>query len=441
MAKVYIETYGCTLNQADTDMMIALLSGRGGHEIVPGWEEADVVILNTCTVKAATENRILERIRRLVAGKRKIVIAGCLTADRERIRKAAPCAPMVAPSALAHVAEAVDDALSCRCGASGTGTIYDGNESKGSLPRILTAPIARIPISEGCTSACFFCQTRFARPYLRSYSPKTIVRWMNEAVEGGAKEIQLTSMDSGAYGLDMKTDLVSLMELIAGHAAEAGYYSRGFRVRLGMINPDHARRMLPRLIDALKRPAFYKFLHVPVQTGSEKVCRAMNRDHTVEDFERIVATLRRELPEATIATDIIVGYPGESEEDFQDTLRLLERIRPDVTNVSKFSPRPLTKAKLMEQLPNGVVKRRSVECSTLVRRISAGRKQAFIGRTLRVLVTERQRDYTGRDINYRQVVVKRFKGKLGDIVDVKITAANHGSLFGELAGEAAAGGR
>jgi MiaB/RimO family radical SAM methylthiotransferase len=317
----------------------------------------------------------------------------------------------------------VEDALS---GKAGTYKVF---ESKDGLPKLLTAPIARIPINDGCVSSCNFCQTRLARPFLRSYTPKTIMKWVRESVRIGAKEIQLTSMDSGAYGLDIRTDLIRLMEAIAEDES-AGADGR-FLVRLGMINPDHAMRMLPGLVRLLGHERFYKFLHIPVQTGSEKVCREMNRDHSVGDFVRIVRAVRGAMPEATIATDIIVGYPTETEEDFQETIRLLGDIMPDIVNISKFSPRPGTKAKELKQLRNDEVKRRSEIASSVVRRITEERRKAFIGRTMRVLVTEKQRDFTGRDINYRQVVVKGLRGKLGDFVDVDIFGANHGSLFGE----------
>ncbi len=421
MPKVYIETYGCTLNQADSDILRALL-GEAKYELVESEAESDVVVLNTCTVKGATENKILERMRRLGKAGKRFVVAGCMTANEKKIRKAAPLAPMLGTSSLRFITAAVDDSL------RGRPTVHKANESKDGLPKLLTAPICRIPINDGCVSSCHFCQTKLARPYLRSYSPKTVARWIHESVGGGAREIQLTSMDSGAYGIDLRTDLVRLMEAIASDDSDSRP-AGPFLVRLGMINPDHARRMLGGIIRALKGPRFYKFLHVPVQTGSEKVCREMNRDHTVQDFREIVSRVRAEMPDATIATDIIVGYPTETEDDFRETLELLRETKPDITNVSRFSPRPGTKAKEMEQLPAAEVKRRSGECAALVKEIGARRRMALIGRSIRVLVTESERDFKGRDIDYHQVVVKGFKGALGDFVNARVYSANHGSLF------------
>jgi tRNA A37 methylthiotransferase MiaB len=199
-----------------------------------------------------------------------------------------------------------------------------------------------------------------------------------------------------------------------------------------MANPDHVARMKKEIIGGLKGRRFYKFLHVPVQSGSEKVCKEMNRDHSVKDFVEIVRDFRAEIPEMVIATDIIVGYPTETEEDFEETLRVLNETKADIVNVSKFSPRPGTKAALLKPLGNIEVKRRSTITSALVKKLAAENNRKLVGKTYEVLVTEKQRDYTGRNVDYRQVVVKGFKGKLGDKVNVKINDSNYGCLIGEI---------
>ncbi|MBU0533012.1 tRNA (N(6)-L-threonylcarbamoyladenosine(37)-C(2))-methylthiotransferase [Candidatus Micrarchaeota archaeon] len=418
MPKVFIRTYGCTLNQADSDILRALLKEK--YQIVDNEEESDVIILNTCTVKGATENKIFEYIKTLRKSNKKFVVAGCISANEKKIRRFAPLAPIITPSSLKSICDAVNDAL------LQNPSFYNVFQSKELLPKTFSSPIMRIPINDGCVSSCHYCQTKFARPFLHSYSPKTIVKWINKSVNNGAREIQLTSMDSGAYGLDLKTNLIKLLEAIISDTKT----DERFLVRLGMINPDHAKRMLPDIISKLKHGRFYKFLHIPVQTGSEKVCKEMNRDHTIKDFIDIVKVLRLNIPEVSIATDIIVGYPTETEEDFQQTLNLLKEIEPDTTNVSKFSPRPGTKAKELTQLHNDEIKRRSKETSELVRKISEKRRKMYIGKEYEVLITEKSPDFKGRNINYQQVVVRNFKGKLGDFVTVKIADANHGSLFG-----------
>ena len=436
---IMLETYGCTMNQADSDIMKGVLEGLGFRVLSPvagvqfdktrdpklktisGQQEADVIILNTCTVKGPTENKIIERIRkletiRLKTGNPKLVLCGCMSANIAKIRKYTS-APIVWPGAINRIGNAVEDAL------EGRSTEYKEMCDKGTLPRVFTKPILRIGIAEGCTGTCTFCQTKLARPGLRSVKIPRIIEWMNEGISKGAKEIQLTAMDAGAYGLDIKSDLPSLLSCINNIEGD-------FLVRLGMINPEHVLRMKNQLIDAMKAKHIYKFLHIPVQSGSEKVVKEMRRKHTVAEFEQIVSEFRKAIPEITIATDIIVGYPSETQDDFSKTLNLLGRVRPDVVNLSKFSPRPGTKAKELGQLDNGVIKKRSVEASALVKEILTENNKKYIGREVEVLITEKQKSFTGRTINYKQVVVKNFEGELGEKVKIKIVDANHGSLFG-----------
>lgn len=435
--RVFVRTYGCTLNQADSDIIAGLLR-REGFRISSSEKSADVIVLNTCTVKAATENKTLNELRRLSDGNKKVVVAGCMAVLEKRIRAVSNDAPIVWPGAVEMVPEAVKAAVSGRKPTVSDPLIFKSFLKKDGLPRIFTKPILRMPIQEGCASACFFCQTRLARPKMASYSPKTVVRNIEEGLEKGAKEVQLTGMDAGAYGMDLGgarngVDLVSLMRSINSIDVPAG---KEFRVRLGMINPNHAKRMLEGIAGELSSSEgkFFRFIHIPVQTGSEKVCREMNRPHTVKDFTDAVRYLRKKVPGISIATDIIVGYPTESEGDFRQTLSLIRSVKPDVVNLSKFTPRDGTRAKVMKQLDSAVVKRRSVIASELVKGVCDGNNWRYVGKTLDVLVTEKgkQGSMKGRSDNYKQVVIISGSKvpKLGSSVRVKIESANHGSLIG-----------
>ena len=414
--KVYLKTYGCTLNRADSDIMQGLLL-REGYSLAESAEGAPVVILNTCTVKGRTENRIISRIGKLAGEGKKLVVAGCLGINEGRVRAAAPHAVIVHPGALAHICEAVG------CAARGEAKVFSEAAEKEGLPRVFTAPILRIPLQEGCVGNCSFCQTKIARPKLVSYSPQWLKSWVEEGLRKGAKEIQLTGMDAGAYGMDRGGDLVSLL-------GEVESVKGDFRIRMGMINPGHAKRMLGGLLDVFESVKFYKFFHLPVQTGSEKVRGEMNRAHTVEDFREIVSAVRGRFPEAVIATDIIVGYPTESVEDFTESVGLVEEVRPDIVNVSKFASRRGTEAAKLKEVHTSEVKRRSSLLSEVVRRVGEEKNRGYIGRELDVLVTEIQKTPTGRAFNYKQVCVDR--GELGEWVKVKIIDANHGSLFGKV---------
>lgn len=427
--KVYLETYGCTLNQADSDLMGGILRDAG-FRIAKSASTADVVVLNTCTVKGRTENRMASRIGALRRQGKRIVVAGCLGVNRKRVRDACPEAVILHPGAVGKVADAVRDA------AAGRVAEYAETAAKEGLPRIFTKPILRIPIQEGCVGNCTFCQTKIARPRLMSYSIKWIRGWVEEGVRKGAKEVQLTGMDSGAYGLDLGTNLVGLLTEIAKVRGE-------FKVRMGMVNPSHAKRMLPELLDIFGDKRFYRFFHLPVQTGSEKVRLEMNRAHSVEDFREVVRSVRRRFPDACISTDIIVGYPTETREDFAETLALVGEVRPDVANVSKFSSRRGTAASRLKEIRTQEVKARSTELSALVRRIGAEKNRKWEGKVLEVLITEKGKaagdggretgDWKGRAENYKQVCVKG-RARLGERMKVRVVDSNHGSLFGERIG-------
>lgn len=420
MPKIFLKTWGCTLNQSDSDIIRAILEEHG-YQFTDNVKNADVIVLNTCTVKSTTENKILSELANLYKSNTKIVVAGCLSINNEKIRKIAPLASIVGTGATNFISEAVE------CALIGKPKIFKTFQPKCKLPRKFSQSIARIPICEGCIGKCTFCQTRFARPFLISYPIKEVVRMVESAVDSGAKEIQLTGMDVGAYGLDFKSDLVSLLRALVK-------INRDFKMRLGMINPQHAKRMKQGLIRIFKHKKMFKFLHIPVQTGSEKVCKEMKRAHTVADFEDVVEKFRKEIPDITIATDIIVAYPTESEEDYKLTLQLLRRTQPDIVNLSRFMVRAGTEAKMLKQLKTEIAKKRTREVHVLIRKIAAKNAQKFLARKICVLITEiaKKNQIKGRAENYRQIVIKKNAGIPGNEIRVKVIKANHSSLFGKI---------
>ncbi len=416
-ASFFIQTYGCTLNQSDTDAMRAFLQFKGFREEASE-PDADVIILNTCTVKSATEQKTMERIRRLVKQKKKLVVAGCLAINENALKEAAPHAPVVYPCATNAIDRAVRAAL------KGKRVVFRTPTDKAVLPRIFTGVIAKIPIAEGCTGACTFCQTRLARGKLRSYPP-TWVEWLiRHGMRRGAMEIQLTAQDTGAYGIDIKSSLPELLERILEIEGP-------FLVRLGMINPEHALKMKEPLVRALSSYKFYRFLHIPVQSGSDEVLRRMARRYTSQEALDVFKYFRSKFPDMTLATDIIVGFPGETEEDFEKTLAFLRSAKPDVVNVSKFTARPGTAAKKMKPLPTQVVKGRSEICAKLCHEIAEQNNARFVGREEVFVITEMQKTPTGRTIDYRQAALARGNAQLGEQVKGRITGSRHSCLLAE----------
>lgn len=414
--KFFLKTYGCTLNQADSDAIRSLLLQSGCEEASE--QEADVLMLNTCTVKRATEQKIFQEIKRLNAMNKPIVLAGCLaSAMPKKLEKLAPAASLLGPRATARACEVV------HAQASGKKLVVLEELDKSSLPFVSGGFFARIPIAEGCVSACTFCQTRIARGNLSSRPIESIVQDVEKAVSLGAFEIQLTAQDIGAYGIDLGISVISLFKAISAVPGD-------FRVRIGMCNPDHAQNNLSAFEFALSNDKFYKFLHLPAQSGDDGVLSSMARTYSVVQFEKLVSDLREICPDLTLSTDIITGFPTESHEAFLATLELLERVRFDVVNVSRFTPRPGTPADKMPQLPNTIINDRTRECARLCRKISLEKNEAWIGREFSVRVLEKLKTPVGRNDFYKPVAVPG--AKLGALVKVKATGASTSCVLSKI---------
>jgi MiaB/RimO family radical SAM methylthiotransferase len=250
---------------------------------------------------------------------------------------------------------------------------------------------------------------------LRSYKPSEIEQRVRQALTSGVKEIWLTSQDTACYGRDISTDLAHLLRKVCEVEGD-------FLVRVGMMTPNLALEILDDLVDAYKHDKIFKFLHLPVQSGDNEVLRLMNRLYSIEDFETIVQSFRRKIPEITIATDVICGFPGESNEAFARTTELIKEVQPDVVNVSKFFPRPHTPALEMKQLDSREVRGRSKAMAELSRRIAFERNKGWMHWKGTILVDERGRDesWIGRNFVYKSVVVKSNQSLLGRFLNVQV---------------------
>ncbi len=415
MPSVYIKTYGCTQNQSDTELMKGLLA-QEDFDLVESAADADCVIVNTCAVKDPAEKKALQDIRN--AGK-PVIVAGCIP-QAEPARPELAGYSLVGVRQLTRIVDAVEQTL------EGHTVRYLARERNArlNLPKIRrNAHIEIIPINEGCLGACTFCKTKLARGTLMSYDPDAIVRQFQSALDGGVKEFWLTSQDTGAFGLDMKTDIVELLERLCGLPSPHEY-----RIRLGMCNPDFALRFLDGLARVLNHPRMFKFLHLPVQSGSNKVLKDMNRLYSKEEALHVVKILRSRVPDLTLASDVICGYPTETEEDFEETMGLCKDIDFDVLNINKFYPRAGTKAALLKPLPSQVLKARTQRLTKLFNLHSNAK---WIGRTSTVLFDEPGKPGTtmGRNDSYKPVVIKGDP-PLGEFAKVMITSATRDYLIG-----------
>jgi MiaB/RimO family radical SAM methylthiotransferase len=250
------------------------------------------------------------------------------------------------------------------------------------------------------------------------------LREVKGVLRSGYCEILLTTQDTAAYGLDLNMNLPELLNSITALEGE-------FKIRVGMMNPANTKRILPELLKAYESEKIYKFLHLPVQSGDDRVLATMRRGYTVKDFLRIVRAFRQKFPNLYLATDVIVGFPGESEEEFMRTCELIEKVKPDKTNVSRFSPLPGTDAARMPQLDGREIARRSRVMSELCRRITYEQNRLYVRQTVRGLVTERgwKGGYIVRLPNYKLAILQN--AGLGDFINVKITAAKPTYLLAE----------
>lgn len=286
---------------------------------------------------------------------------------------------------------------------------------------------AIVPIAQGCAGRCTYCITRVARGRVSSYPIEAIVDQVRRHVERGVREIKLTGQDTAAYGRDSGTNLADLLRAI-------DEIPGGFRVRVGMADPLTVYPIVDELVDAYASEKIFTFLHLPVQSGSGEILEAMKREYTVAQFEEIVGVFRRAYPDLTLSTDVIVGFPGETDEQFESTIRLMERTRPEIVNVTRFSARTGTPAASM---PNRIVgwrvKERSRRLAHLRFQISKEIHERFVGREQDVLVTEQGKPGTllARTPEYRQVVL-RESVSLGAFVRIRLNTARATDLLGHV---------
>jgi MiaB-like tRNA modifying enzyme len=421
MAKIFVEAYGCSASFSDSEMISGLIA-NGGHTLVDNSSESDLNVVVTCSVKDATANKMIHRIKSLKT--KPLVVAGCLPkAEKSTVEKFSENASMLGPNSLGKTLQVIDSTL------RGTKQIAleDSDLSKVGLPKVRLNPaVGIVEIASGCMSECTFCQTKLSKGDLTSYRIGDIVRQVETEIKDGCKEIWLTSTDNGCYGFDINTDLPSLVEAVAD-------IPHDFRVRVGMMNPMYMVRIKDNLIKSFDNDKIYKFLHIPVQSGSDKVLHDMKRGHTVETFRDVVKRARDRFPEFTISTDVIVGFPSETNEDFEKTVELLKETRPDVVNLSKYSARPGTEAAEWEQIDVAEVKKRSKMIFELINQIAIENNQKWLGWKGEALFNEKTEEgIKARNFAYKSIFVDG-PVQIGQTHTVEIIDVTKHSLIGKIA--------
>ncbi len=417
MQKIYIKTFGCSLNQSDSEQLAGLLT-KAGFTATQKPEDADLIILNSCTVKGPAENALFKELKRWKD--KKLVITGCIPqTDKEKLKEYS----LIGTKNLYQIVEVVQETLK----GNRIQLLASSGNPDLALPRIRkNKNVGIVPVSRGCLGRCTFCKTKAARGNLYSYHPEKIVSLAKEYLADGVNELWLTSQDCGCYGFDIKTDLAELLKKLTGLQGD-------FKIRIGMANPNHILKILPELIQAYKNKKVFRFLHLPIQSGNNQTLNAMKRDYSVKEFKKIISAFRQEIPKITISTDIICGFPGETEEQFEDSLELTRWLRPKVLNISRFWPREKTPAaKMKSRLISRIIKERSRKLHHLFRKLGKEENEKELGRIKEVLIEEKIKNgFVGRDENYRPIIIQE-KAKLGQKMKVKIVDCSAIDLRGKI---------
>ncbi|MDR0334470.1 MAG: tRNA (N(6)-L-threonylcarbamoyladenosine(37)-C(2))-methylthiotransferase [Methanomassiliicoccaceae archaeon] len=415
--RFFVESYGCTMNFGEGNDIAEKMRDLG-HSPSDSAADADIVILNTCTVVDVTERKMIDRISELKKMNKEIIVTGCMAkAQTSRISIRLPNSLIIPPRSYDSLPERVTERY-------GTGA-GDGTGVGGTNTEAGTAAI--IPIAQGCLGDCTYCITRFARGRLSSYPELIVTDRFVDALKRGCKEILITAQDTACYGFDIGTTLPKLIRRLLSVEGE-------YRIRIGMMNPESLHRILDDLMDVMRDPRVYKFIHMPVQSGSDSILRRMGRRYTSSEFIEMIGSIRMSHDDMTISTDMISGFPGETGEDHEKSLQLIRTVSPDIVNITRFSPRPGTEALSMDgQIHGRTSKERSRELTEMRYDEAEARNRALVGKTVRVLITEPGKKGTmiARTGSYKQVIVPGDIA-LGAFADAEIVDCGPSHLFGRV---------
>lgn len=421
---IFIKTFGCSHNQSDSEYMAGQLSAFG-YSLSDNPDEADLWLINTCTVKSPSQSAMDTIITKGKSSNKPLVVAGCVPQGSRDVKELEGIS-IVGVQQIDRVVEVVEETLKgheVRLLTRKTLPALD-------LPKVRKNKFVEIlPINVGCLGACTYCKTKHARGHLGSYTIDSLVGRVKSVVSDGVKEIWLSSEDTGAYGRDIGVNLPTLLNaLVAELPADASTM-----LRIGMTNPPFILEHLKEIAEVLRHPCVYSFLHVPVQSGSDAILSAMNREYTVGEFRTVVDTLTELVPGMQIATDIICGFPGETDEDFEQTVNLIKEYKFSQVHISQFYPRPGTPAARMKKVPSNVVKRRSRELTNVFESFTP--YSGMEGKVERIWITDIATDgvhLVGHTKGYIQVLVIAPDDMLGSSALAKITSVGRWSVFGEV---------
>jgi len=452
--KLYIESYGCQMNFSDSEIVASILAEQG-YNTTNLLEDADLVLVNTCSIRDKAEQTVRKRLEKYNAVKRinpkmKVGVLGCMA---ERLKEkfleeekivdlvVGPDAYKDIPNLLKEVEE----------GRDAVNVILSKEETYGDISPVRLGGngiTAFVSITRGCDNMCTFCVVPFTRGRERSRDPQSILEEVNDLAEKGYKEITLLGQNVDSYlwyGGGLKKDFKNASEMQQATAtnfsnllALVAEAQPKMRIRFSTSNPQDMTE------DVLHTMAKYNnicnYIHLPVQSGSTRILKEMNRQHTREEYFALIDKVREILPDCGISQDMITGFPTETEEDHQDTLSLMEYVKYDFGFMFMYSERPGTLAarKLVDDVPEEIKKRRLTEIVNLQQKHSAYHTNRTVGKTVEVLIERESKKsdqhWSGRTPQNTVAVFPKENYKPGDFVLVKINDCTTATLLGEAVG-------
>ncbi len=435
LQRFHIITQGCQMNVRDSEAMAGLLAGMGYHP-TKSPDEADIILLNTCTIREGADDKAYGRLGELAALKRKrpgmiLGVAGCLVQkERERVRERAPYLDLV--FGVHNIHRLPELIRQVRDGCMPVYEVWNRSDRDRPLPALpaLRGSAVRgfVNIIHGCNKFCTFCIVPYVRGRERSVSPEAVVDEVAGLAAQGYREVTLLGQNVDSYGHDLspRRDLADLLKVV--HEVDGIE-----RIR---FTTSHPRDMTQRLIQAMaKLPKVCEHIHLPVQAGDDRVLRRMHRAYTTAQYRATIDAIRATMPRGSVTTDIIVGFPGETDEEFENTVRLVNEVRFDTVNTAIYSPREGTPAAgYPDQVPEEAGRRRLHALNQLVERIAAEVNQPLVGTHQEVLVESlgTRGGVIGRTRTNKVVTLDGGAALIGRMVPVEITSAGSWVLRGRV---------
>lgn len=430
--KFYIETLGCKTNQYESEALAALLQ-EADYEQADKAEDADVCVVNTCTVTHVSDRKSRQVIRRVAGAKKDgavLVVCGCYAqVAMEDVAALGEADIILGTNQRSHLVQAVEDFLASKHRKTYVATTKEmaDFEQLGDK-RVINMTRAYLKIQEGCEQFCSYCIIPYARGPLRSRKMADILAEVRNLEAESFQELILTGTHLGAYGREQGSEGYDLADVCAEILANCSIP----RIRLGSVEPMEVSDKLLKLMS--EEPRMCRQLHLPLQSGSDEVLAKMNRPYRTEDYRQMARKIRERVPEIAITTDVMVGFPGESDDDFRQCLMFVDEISFAGMHIFKYSPRENTPAaSFAGQVDAGLKDKRSKAMMAVAEKNELKFMESFVGSEVDVLLEEQDKKgyWEGHTDNYLKVLCQLENAKRGDIRRVRITHLNKHNLYGE----------